>query len=100
MTDAPAETLNLGAEIAPDEPLFLLRASDPVAHLLVVMWSCLHDKLGDLPPGGVTGALFQASDMERWTRAQGHNIDTALMIWADVLREAKVRLPEPVQTMN
>jgi len=91
----PIEPLDLSVAIAPGEPLFLLRGTDPVAHLVVAMWGALHERLGDLPPGGVTGALYQAADMERWARSQGRMVDAGLLHLADVLREAKVRLPMP-----
>jgi hypothetical protein len=57
----PASCLN---KAEPDEPLFVLRAKDPVAAQAVRHWATMSD--GNHEPEKIAQALKAADEMERW----------------------------------
>lgn len=78
--------------IDPIEPTFLLRGSDPVSYLLMLVWGIVHERLGTISQNQALGAYMTASAMEQWARGQGLDVDRALLVWAQTLGAAAVRL--------
>jgi hypothetical protein len=54
------------AAAAPDEPMFVLLARDPSAHLLVGLWALIRDKLGEDSAGKIEEARDCADAMRDW----------------------------------
>lgn len=58
------------SKAGPDEPLFVLRAKDPLAPMLVFLWSVL--RMLDMHPGADMGQVEEAQDcaqeMVKWRR--------------------------------
>jgi len=54
------------ANAAPNEPMFVLLARDPSAHLLVGLWALIRDKLGDEDPEKIEEARVCADAMRDW----------------------------------
>jgi hypothetical protein len=50
----------------PDEPMFVLLARDPSAHLLVGLWALIRDKLGEDTAGKIEEARGCADAMQNW----------------------------------
>lgn len=55
---------------APDEPIFVLRAQDKLAPVLVRMWSMLAEMHG-CPVPKTREAFELADEMERWAKKNG-----------------------------
>ncbi len=55
------------ANAAPDEPMFVLLARDPLAPILVRLWADLRDRAAG-NPSKVFEARDCATDMEQWWR--------------------------------
>ena len=54
------------AAAAPDEPMFVLLARDPSAHLLVGLWALIRDKLGTEDEDKIEEARSCADAMRDW----------------------------------
>ena len=55
----------------PDEPVFVLLASDPLAPILVRLWADLRSRIANNPPK-VTEARKCAEEMEKWNSRRLH----------------------------
>ena len=69
-----------------DEPLFVLRGTDPVSCLLVSLWIGVHDLMGGNPPEAVLDAMQCSLALEHWARTHGSNVDLAVQACLKVLR--------------
>ena len=61
---------------APDEPMFILLARDPMAPAIVRRWASHRAMDPDTPPEQIEEALACADEMERWRSARGVLTDT------------------------
>jgi len=59
-------TYDCYAAADPDEPMFVLLARDPSAHLLVGLWALIRDKLGEDTAGKIEEARDCADAMRDW----------------------------------
>lgn len=73
-----------------EEPVFILRGSDPVATLLVSLWVGVHDVMGDNAPAAALDAMQCAAHMEQWARGRGRDLDRAVNAFLTVLRNAQL----------
>lgn len=56
-----------------DEPIFVLRAKDPIASLVVRIWASLSDSLNAHEADKIRTARAEAQDMEIWRdKVYGH----------------------------
>ena len=51
-----------------DEPLFVLRANDPIAPMVVRIWASLSSQMGAHDRDKTCNAFHAAQDMEAWYR--------------------------------
>lgn len=67
----PSQPAPAGLLLDPDEPAFVLRASDLLAAETVRQWATLAERF-DVPTARIQAALRTAEEMERWqlTRAK------------------------------
>ena len=54
------------AKAAPDEPIFILRSSDPIAPMLVELWADIVKLNGSQPDKKIQEALKCAEDMKKY----------------------------------
>jgi hypothetical protein len=54
------------ANAAPDEPMFVLLARDPSAHLLVGLWALIREKLSSDDEEKIEEARGRADAMQQW----------------------------------
>jgi hypothetical protein len=59
--------------VAPDEPVFILRAQDILAPRVVVRWAHLAEQAGS-PQDKVLGALQLAKQIADWQANNGHRV--------------------------
>ena len=64
-------TFDCYAEAAPDEPMFVLLARDPMAPAIVRRWAAHRELDPDTPPEQIQEALATADAMESWRSANG-----------------------------
>lgn len=83
------EQPQVGAD--PMEPVLILRGSDPCACLLLLMWTCMQEKLGAISSEQMGLAWANAALMEEWARAHGQNMGDTMQAWATILVEAGQR---------
>jgi hypothetical protein len=77
------------AEAESEEPLFVLRGSDPVAFLLASLWVGAHDVMGDNAPAAAVDAAQCSLALEQWARSHGGNVERALWAFLRVLRNTQ-----------
>lgn len=65
----------------PDEPVFVLLGRDPVAAIVVRLWTELRAKLGDKDSEKIQEAWDCADAMEAWARKKEKEVDRANDIW-------------------
>lgn len=49
-----------------DEPVFVLRANDPIAPMVVRIWASLSGQMYAHNPDKIRGAFYEAKEMEAW----------------------------------
>ncbi len=64
---------------APDEPMFVLLARDPLAPILVEAWAALRDLMRPEHGQKVAEALACAQDMRDWKRRRDRDIAASLI---------------------
>jgi len=72
----------------PQEPIFVLRGSDPTAHILMMMWACLQERLGAFGQSQFNLAVMHAIAMEIWARSHGQDVQSPMLACTAMLTEA------------
>jgi hypothetical protein len=77
------------AAAEPDEPLFVLRGSDPVSTLLVSLWTGVRNVMGANRPDEALDAIQCSLALEQWARSHGGDVNRALQGFLRVLRNTQ-----------
>lgn len=78
-------TFDCYANADPDEPMFVLLARDPTAHLVVTFWRALRAEMGETSEAKLEEARECSLAMERWAKDHGKHSPAALEAMRRVL---------------